>query len=79
MNTCSYSEIFGKPREGVHQYRFFQMALVDILLTILGAFLISRVFKVHFLYTLIGLFATGVVLHHLFCVRTTVDKWIFGE
>ena len=30
-----YKDIFGKPNEGVHSYRLFDVAIVDLLLTIL--------------------------------------------
>jgi len=79
MDLCKYKNIFGKPNEGVHSYRVFNIAIVDVLMTIFGAFLISYFFKVSFLYTCIFLFVLGIILHKLFCVRTTVDKILFGD
>ena len=70
---CPYRDIFGKVKTGVHQYRIFDIAVVDVLGTVLIAFLISRK---HFIYVLIVLFILGIILHRLFCVRTTVDKWL---
>jgi len=32
-----------------------------------------------FLYTAICLFILGIILHRLFCVRTTVDKILFPK
>jgi hypothetical protein len=29
------------------------------------------------LYTIIGVFISGIIIHRLFCVRTTVDKLLF--
>jgi hypothetical protein len=78
MDLCKYKNIFGKPNEGVHSYRVFNIAIVDVLMTIFGAFLISYFFKVSFLYTTIILFILGIILHKLFCVRTTVDKILFS-
>ena len=74
MSLCPYSTIFGRPKEGVHKHRLFGVAIVDVLLTIVGAFLISRR---HFWIVLIGLFTLGIILHRLFCVRTTIDKLLF--
>ncbi len=74
MSLCPYSTIFGRPKEGVHKYRIFDIAVVDTLLTIVAAFLISRR---HFWIVLLGLFITGIILHRLFCVRTTIDKLLF--
>ena len=84
MKDCVYSEqmqkIFGPIGEGIHSYRVFDIAILDVLFTIIGAYLIHRfVFSdIPFCQVLFGLFLLGIVLHRIFCVRTTVDKWIFG-
>lgn len=74
----AYSEIFGKPKEGVHSYRILDLAIVDIIMTIIGAIIISLLFKINFFLILIFLFLLGIVLHRLFCVNTTINKLIFG-
>lgn len=74
----TYSEIFGKPKQGVHSYRILDLAFVDIIMTIIGAIIISLVFKINLFLTLIFLFLLGIVLHRLFCVNTTINKMIFG-
>jgi len=71
-----YKDIFGKPNEGVHSYRLFDVAIVDLLLTILLAFLISyfflgNVFK-NFIYASICLIFIGMLSHRAFGVKT---KW----
>lgn len=75
---CQYKDIFGKVGEGVHSYRLFDVAIVDVVSTIIGAFFISIAINKNFWIVLIVLFILGIILHHLFCVRTTVDKLIFG-
>lgn len=77
MNLCKYKDIFGKPNTGVHSYRIFNIAIVDLLLTFLAAFIIARLLKKTFWIVLLILFLLGIILHHLFCVRTTIDKLIF--
>lgn len=72
---CPFRNILGIPGEGVHSYRVFNIAIVDVLLTVLLAFIISRK---HFVIVLIVLFVLGIILHRLFCVKTTVDKWLFS-
>ena len=37
---CQYKNIFGKVNEGIHSYRIFNIAIVDVLLTILLSFII---------------------------------------
>jgi hypothetical protein len=63
--------------EGVHSYRLFNVAIFDVVATILGAFVLSYITNKSFLGILIALFIVGIGLHHLFCVRTTVDKLLF--
>jgi len=72
------SEIFGRPNEGVHSYRFMNLAIVDVLSTIVGAFIIARIFNWNFFLTLLVIFILGIILHRLFCVNTTINKFIFG-
>lgn len=75
--SCPYSNLFGAPKTGAHSFRIFNLAVVDIILTILGAYIISYYYKFSFYYTLAILFVAGIILHRLFCVRTTIDKILF--
>jgi Na+/melibiose symporter-like transporter len=84
MNLCQYKNILGEPNKGIHSYRFFGVSIMDVLMTIVGALLLSLFFQsktvsfqTQFLITLGILFISGIILHHLFCVRTTVDKLLF--
>jgi uncharacterized membrane protein len=70
-------DIFGKVNQGIHSYRLFDLAIVDVIMTILGAYVISYVFRVSFLYTLCIVFIIGIILHRYFNVRTTIDKMLF--
>ena len=77
MNLCKYKNALGEPGKGIHSYRLFGVAIADVIMTIVAAILISYFFKLSFLKTLLVLFLTGIVLHRLFCVRTTIDKLLF--
>ena len=74
---CNYKNIFGEVGKGAHKYRIFNIAVIDVFFTILVAFIISYFAKVNFWITLLILFLSGIVLHRLFCVRTTIDKLLF--
>lgn len=76
---CEFSGIFGYPNVGVHSYRIFNIAIIDVLFTVIGAYFIAKLMRWNFPKTLIGLFILGIVAHRLFCVRTTVDKLLFGQ
>ena len=80
MNSlCKYKDYLGKPDQGVHSYRFGGVAIIDVIMTILGAFLISRYGGYSFAITLGSLFVLGVFMHRLFCVRTTIDRILFSS
>ena len=76
-SLCQYSKSLGEVGKGIHSYRIFNIAYMDVLGTILGAYILSYSFNTPFLYTLVGLFILGITLHRLFCVRTTIDKLLF--
>jgi len=73
-----FKDIFGKPNEGVHSHRFLGIAIVDVISTIIGALIISYIFNDNFFSILLLLFLIGIVLHRLFCVNTTINKFLFG-
>lgn len=77
MDLCKYKDILGKPGKGIHKYRIFNIAIVDVILTIIAAYLIALFFKLPVLTTIIVTFILGIVSHSLFCVRTTIDKLLF--
>ena len=77
---CKYKDALGIPNKGIHKYRIFNIAIVDVLLTILLAAFISWYFTLSFykfLVVLLLLFLTGIFMHRLFCVKTTIDKLLF--
>ena len=77
MSLCKYKNALGEPNKGIHSYRLFGVAIADVIMTVIGAYIISYFFKLNFLHTLVFLFLLGILLHRLFCVRTTIDKLIF--
>lgn len=77
IDLCRYKDLFERPREGVHSYRLFDIAVVDVAATMFVAFIIARVFGFAFWKSLVALFLVGIISHRAFCVRTTVDKVFF--
>jgi hypothetical protein len=74
--ACKYANVFGEPNTGLHAYRVANVAVVDVLLTVVAAAFLS-IFTKSFGWTLVGLFVLGIVMHRIFCVRTTVDRLLF--
>lgn len=77
--ACQYSEIFGRVGEGAHSYRIFNIAVVDVVLTVLLGLVMKWLImpKTSIVVILSVLFLVGIVLHRIFCVRTTIDRLIF--
>jgi Na+-translocating ferredoxin:NAD+ oxidoreductase RnfE subunit len=76
---CKYSNIFGMPNQGVHKLRIpvLDIALVDTVLTIIAAIIISHYTSYNFLTVFIILIIVGIIVHKLFCVRTKLNNLIF--
>ena len=77
MNLCKYKDALGKPGVGIHSYRIFNIAIADVIMTFIAAFVISYSLKISFVWTSIFLFILGIILHRIFCVKTTIDKLLF--
>jgi hypothetical protein len=67
------------PGEGIHSYRFAGLAIVDVVMTIIGAIIISHWANISLVATMSALFALGIVLHRAFDIRTTIDKILFPQ
>ena len=79
MNFCPfhvYKNIFGIPNTGVHSYRFLDTAMVDYVLTLLAAMLITYTSHIPLELTTIGLFILGIILHILFGVNTHTTRFL---
>jgi hypothetical protein len=75
---CKYKNIFGKVGEGAHRFRLFHLAVVDVLATVVVGIIINYFYpKYRLIYILGSLFIMGMILHRMFCVRTTIDKLLF--
>lgn len=75
---CQYKDIFGKPNTGAHSYRLLNIAIVDVLVTLLLAFVISYFNKQkNVMYIFFILVLISVFIHKLFCVDTTLTKLVF--
>ena len=77
-DLCKYKDLIGKPREGVRSIRFLGIAVVDSLVTLLAAFLLSWIYKIPLFYTIIPLFFSGIIVHRMFCVDTGIDRLLFA-
>ena len=77
VNLCKYKDIFGKPDEGIHSYRIMNIAIFDLIGTIIIAYILSYFTNIDFIKILLLLLIIGILCHHIFCVKTTIDKLLF--
>ena len=77
---CKYKDSLGEPKKGLHSYRVFDIAVFDILLTfVLAKFIQYYIMEeTEFSLILVFCFIAGIILHRVFCVKTTIDKLLFG-
>ncbi len=79
IDLCRFKEILGRPRERIHSYRLFDIAVIDVAVTIMIALVIVRVFGFVFWKSLAASFIMGIISHRVFCVSTKVDKLLFSN
>jgi hypothetical protein len=72
---CSYQNSLGVPGQGFHTH-VGGIAIADVIATFMGAWLITRFTGWTLLPTTLGFFILGVLLHHIFCVKTSFGKLV---
>lgn len=79
VDFCKYRHVFGIERQGVHRYRLFNIAIVDMVLTIIAAVVIALPISLplHFIVVFFILLVIATLLHRLFCVDTTITRFVF--
>jgi hypothetical protein len=66
--------MFGAPNTGVHSLRLFNVAVVDLLATVVVAYIITVYTKYPLYYTLSGLLILALAVHKIFGVESTFNK-----
>jgi len=66
----AWNDIFGKPGQGAHSHKLLNVVLVDNLLTILGAVLLTHTWDIPFPLSIIGIYMCAILIHMLFGVQT---------
>ena len=78
--SCKYRDLFGKPDEGIHKYRIFGLAAVDVILTIILIIAITQFFASKpYLKVFIVVVLLFITIHRLFCVNTALNVALFGK
>lgn len=78
MTLCHLKHILGVEGKGIHSFRLFNIAIVDVMGTVVAGWLLARFLKWNAILTIMILFLMGILMHRWFCVNTTVNKKLFG-
>lgn len=79
MSSCPFKKfknIFGEAGKGVHQYRLLDVALVDYLLTLVLAVVVSKLTGLPLVLSTILMFILGIILHWLFGLQTSAVQFL---
>jgi len=69
--------LIGTVNKGVHKYKIFNIAIFDVIVTIISAKMIAVLFKKYFILILLSLLKLSIIVHRCKGVRTTVDRFLF--
>ena len=79
MSSSSLANMFGEPGKGIHTH-VFGIAIVDVILTLITAFLLHKAYPgISTVMWFIILIVLGILAHKAFGVKTTLNKFIFGN
>ena len=70
-------KLIGVPGEGIHSYRIFNIAYMDVIIVLVAGILLAWSMNWSYIKTIVGIFILGIVVHKVLCVGTTVDKALF--
>jgi uncharacterized membrane protein len=70
-------KLIGVPGEGIHSYRIFNIAYMDVIIVLVAAILLAWAMSWSYMKTIIVIFILGIGVHRVLCVGTSVDKALF--
>ena len=76
--SCRYADLLGVPGQGFHELRVCGLAALDVVGTVGLAWILHHVSRWSMAVCLVIMVAVGILCHRVFCVRTVVDKVLFG-
>lgn len=65
---------FGKPSEGMHSYKIYDIAVFDVAIAMGASYFISKQFNTNFYKTSAFLFGSGIAIHKYLGVETGLNK-----
>lgn len=80
VDLCQYRDIFGQVGTGIHSYRIFDIAVVDLLATVFLGVLLKGIFtiKLDLVWVVLFFILVSIPIHMLFCVETRLVRLIYA-
>jgi hypothetical protein len=72
----NYKDIFGKPKQGIHQYRVLDTPKVDYMLTLFAALITTYLAEIPLVLTTIMLMVLSIIVHTIFGVETDTTLYL---
>ena len=83
MSLCKFKNMLGKPGKCIHSIRIFNIAIIDLILTLFLArfnqLFFYKLFPYPYLFWLWVTLFIGIIIHRIFCVNTTINVALFGK
>lgn len=73
-----YRFLFGKEKQGIHKYRFNNIAIIDLIGTVIISIYLAYMYKINFLISFSIMISLGILLHFLFGVETTFNLYLYN-
>ncbi len=75
--ACKYSDSLGVPGQGFHKH-YAGVAIMDLFGTLMICAIIWYYTDIDFLLVVFVVMLLTIFLHRIFCVNTTLNKFLFG-
>ena len=67
---------FAVPRTGIHNIRIFDIAIVDVLITLLASYAISYYTSYKVVSVFIALIIISILIHTMLDIKTKTNAWL---
>ena len=71
-----YKNLLGIPLTGIHKYRIFNTAIVDYIMALIFAAIVTFFTQIPLVLTTIFVLILGIILHMMFGVDTSTLKFL---
>lgn len=75
-DLTQFKDLLGAPNTGLHAWKLFDIAIVDVLFTLIEAYLIARYTGYSLIYIFVGLIFVAIIIHRLFGVKTGLNTML---